>query len=78
MAEIDLQTGKLIWTGLKIPTYANNSRGYVFNEKTNEFITFGDNGDWIINKLNMKNGSVITLKLDKDSQQRDYDDIITF
>lgn len=80
LAEIDIETGKLIWQGLKIPNYGSNSRGYVFDDTRNEFITFGDDNDWVINRLNMKTKEVTTLYL-KNPQgdiNLNFDEIISF
>lgn len=76
LAEIDIETGNLIWNGLIIPNYGSNSRGYVFDDSRNEFITFGDDNDWVLNRLNMKTKKVITLYLKNLQGAQNLDNII--
>jgi len=33
LAEIDIENGALIWTGMKIPKYGYHSRGYLSNTR---------------------------------------------
>ena len=76
LVQIDIDNGKLIWTGIKIPNYAYNSRGYVFDESRNEFITFGLDDKPVINRVNLSTKNVITKEISNAGTNSNFDNII--
>jgi hypothetical protein len=80
LAEIDIENGALIWTGIKIPNYAYNSRGYVYDEGRNEFITLGYSDDFksiVVNRVNMSTKNIITKTIDN-VNDNNFSDLISW
>lgn len=78
LVEIDIESGNLIWTGLKMPEY-NSSGGYVFNRSEDEVVAFdayGKIGEPIILRLNIATKEVKKIKLKNLNGGRNFDDIV--
>ena len=76
LAEIDIETGRLTWTGGKIPEFGSNFRGNVFDENRNEFIGFDIAYDPTIYRLNLSTKEVVKKVLTNLNEGGDFRDII--
>lgn len=75
LAEINLENGQLIWTGIKIPEYEGNGRGETFDEINNDFIAF-EPYPARIHKINMDTKIKETIILEKENEDRSFNEII--
>jgi hypothetical protein len=79
LAEIDIETGNLIWTGIKILDYPIESNGYIFDKSRNEIVSFVGYGDFTaptIYRLNLSTKNLEQKPLENMNGRSHFKDII--